>query len=469
MKVPVLYGITHDENGLPAIRVPRVTKVGIGQPAGVGAHVYIDAATQRWTIKANVPQPQGKPSWKFVECASREEAEKRYAEAVRTCVAPNYPSKLSYFTFTRPSADGTFEPDWDAIEAHGPQPTEIDIVFLDDEPFFAAFEWWKSSACNCRGNGRDAMRLVELAATPAEKALAEQARKEGKRYFPIANGCYNFGCKYARPTFEGDRERPPLCKPHGRLQFQLMHSLSLGGTAQFDTTSYRSVANLFSSLMIFATWTGKGDPAAGRVAGLPLKLVLHAHKTRQGGAYNVALEFRAESVNGLMKQLGVAAAEFQRERAQLNQATDMKALPAPDPGLPEVPETDEEFDAMAREGAILTAEFYEGDPEPAPAPKSVLQVASATNDKAAALSERVSAMRAKRGGVKRAVPRAEDDFGVDPDDAAPNPEEMAQSPADQPPSPPEPAGLHDTPPATKPNGSAFRQPLQHTTSKGGWE
>jgi hypothetical protein len=249
-----------------------------------------------------------------------------------------------------------------------------------------------------------------------------------------------------------------------------MHSLSLGGTAQFDTTSYRSVANLFSSLMIFATWTGKGDPAAGRVAGLPLKMVLHAHKTRQGGAYNVALEFRAESVTGLMKQLGAAAAEFQRERAQFNQVLDRKALPAPDPGLPEVPETDEQFEAMAREGAAITAEFYEPADDAPVQQQTSSRVESATNDKAAALSDRVSAIRAKRGGAAKPAPRAEDDLGVGPDDAAPIPgETVAQSPTEPPPPPPEPAGLFDAPPATKPNGAAFRQPAQRTTSKGGWE
>jgi hypothetical protein len=307
------------------------------------------------------------------------------------------------------------------------------------------------------------MRLVDLAATPAEKALAEQARKEGKRYFPIVNGCYNFGCKYARPTFEDGKEKAPLCKPHGRLQFQLMHALSLGGTAQFDTTSYRSVANLFSSLMIFATWTGKGDPQAGRVAGLPLKLVLHAHKTRQGGAYNVSLEFRAESVTGLMKQLGTAAAEFQRDRAQFERTIDMKALPAPDPGFPEVPETDEEFEAMGREGAAITAEFYESDESDGLVQQQTpsTRVESATNEKAAALADRVASLRAKRSGTKPTASRTEDEFGVGLDDVAPQAQEA--DPAATPPW--ESASLFDAPPAVKPNAALRRT----TTSKGGWE
>ncbi len=42
------------------------------------------------------------------------------------------PRKIGFFTFTRPAIqDGieVFEPDFEAIEAHGPTPTEIDIVF----------------------------------------------------------------------------------------------------------------------------------------------------------------------------------------------------------------------------------------------------------------------------------------------------------------------------------------------------
>lgn len=428
MKIPILYGLTHDSDGNAHVRVPRVTKVGIGLPRGVKAYVYIDPDTKRWVVRKLEARQGGKPGWTILECKSRGEAESAYRDALKTSPELNYPQKLSHFYFTRPNADGSMEPDWDAIEAHGPRPTELDIVFLDEEPFSAAFEWWTKSELQCRGNGRDAKRLVSLASTDAEKKAAELARKRHDRYFDIKDGCYNYGCPYARPTLGDGKERPPVCKPSGNLTFQLYHSLRIGGNAQFSTTSYRSVSNLFSCLMVFAAWTGKGNPHAGRVAGIPLKLVLRAHRTRMGGAYNVALEFRSETVAGLMRQLSEAAAEFRTEREALDQAIDVKQIAAPAAPLPEVPETEEEFAAMSRQAEAMAAEFYadededeSGDPRvEQPTRRATRQVASATHERTAGLMERIqTAGRGRSQRVAAAAPPDDDGLLVQASDAPP--------------------------------------------------
>jgi hypothetical protein len=79
------------------------------------------------------------------------------------------------------------EPDFGAIEAHGPTPTEIDVVFLDDNPFAGAYQMWSATELLCTGDGVTARRVFKLAANDAEKALAEQIREQSKgreKYFP---------------------------------------------------------------------------------------------------------------------------------------------------------------------------------------------------------------------------------------------------------------------------------------------
>jgi hypothetical protein len=170
-----LFGITHTPEGAPIIRERRVLKVGIGLPKGRGLNVWLHNDKKwyfRMAVKRNgrtefetcvnpyVPVPQGQqPQQSF----TRKEAERFYRENIKKAEMVSYPRKLGYFTFTRPvlQDDGTevFEPDFEAIEAHGPSPTEIDIVFLDDNPFDGAYQMWSTTELRCKGDGVIARRV----------------------------------------------------------------------------------------------------------------------------------------------------------------------------------------------------------------------------------------------------------------------------------------------------------------------
>lgn len=292
-----MYGVLHTPDGAPIVREPRTVKVGIGLAKGKDIHVYIDAQ-RKWCVRA------GKDTARFED---KLEAKKEYRAKKATAPERKYPQRLPYFTFSHVSTDGTFEPDFEAIEQHGPIPTEIDIVFVKDDSFDASYQMWTSTELKCEGDGITASRINTLASTKEEKALAQLSQGNGEKYFPIVNGCWTKGCQYAKPTTQNGKEASSLCKPHGRLVFQLLNNPRLGGTAYFDTTGFRSISQIFSCLQTFKSVTGKGVADAGFVAGIPLKMVLRPYKVvhngQSGTQYGVSLEFRAESALALKRSL----------------------------------------------------------------------------------------------------------------------------------------------------------------------
>ena len=349
-----LYGITHDvATGEPVIKVPRTCKVSIGTPKGKDIHAEFQAGHEKpWVLtvgKYDGGKRTGETASRYVNQA---EAKKGYRELVKTAPERQYPGKLDHFTFRRIGPDGLLEPDWPAIEAHGLRPRILDIIFTDDSPMDALYEMWGAGTLKCKGDGINAERVLEMAATPEEKKLAEQSKAAGLRRFPIVNGCKCRGCLYAIEK-EGTRGRiePPECKPHARLAFQLIHSINLGGKAEFDTTSYRSISQLFSSMseLLRVTAGGRGP---GFLAGIPLQLVLRPYSGKHNGqpykAYGVHLEFRAESFVGLRQKLLSYGSEF---RAGLE--APQKAIEAADDTL-----TPGEIEIDAEEAAALEAEFY---------------------------------------------------------------------------------------------------------------
>ena len=337
-----VYGLTHDVDGTPRVIEPKTTKVGIGLAKGKALHVYLDQAGKWVVYVAKEPR----------RFDTKAEAKKFYREAKVNAPERAYPQRLPYFTFNRVSPDGLFEPDWDVVESHGPLPTEIDIIFTRDEPFAASYQMWGSTERKCDGDGINAMRVLSLASTADEKALAAQAERNGEKYFPIVSGCYTRGCPYAKA--QGDK--PPVCRPHGRLLFQLLNAPRLGGTAYFDTTGWRSISQLFSCISTFKAVTGQGDAERGFVAGIPLKMVLRPYRTQHNGKattqYGVSLEFRAESAYDLKRQLVEHGVNFRlSDSAALG-----KLLPAPEP-QPLAPDDDDVPD----DAAAIVAEFQGGD------------------------------------------------------------------------------------------------------------
>jgi hypothetical protein len=311
----MLYGITHEIDGQPIIREPRILKVGIGCPKGPAIDVLIRDG--KWWVRTGFGQ--GKVT--AFPCENRAHAERRYAEMKPQAPVCPYPRKLDYFTFTRQIADGTFEPDYDAIEAHGEKPGTIDLIFFDDEPLEAAYQYWGASELKCKGDGINAQRVLAMAATDAERDAAELAKAGGHRYFPITGGCSLKGCPFAVESTDGrGRPAPPACKPHADLKFQLAKNLRLGGTAYFTTTGRRSISQLFSSLYRFRKVTGGGDPERGFLAGIPFQMVLKPFRTNHNGqagtAFGVSLEFRSSSVEDLLKNMAEQGMKFRSAMAR---------------------------------------------------------------------------------------------------------------------------------------------------------
>lgn len=299
-----LYGVTHDPvTGEPKVVEPRTTKLGIGLPKGKALHAYIDTEGL-WVIQVGF----GSAS-KRERVATQREAQKKYRELYKSAPDRKYPERIPYFTFSRLSPSGEMEPDWDVIADHGPMPTEIDIIFLVDEPFEAAYQMWTAAEKKCWGDGKVAMRVNSMASTPAEKKMAAEAQARGEKYFPLES-CWLAGCPYSKSS--GDR--PSACRPMGWLRFQLVKSPRLGGSATFSTSGYRSINQLFSTIEIFKRVTGRGDPERGYVAGIPLKMVLRPYRIQHNGKsatqYAVSLEFRAASALALKQNIARDGMQF---------------------------------------------------------------------------------------------------------------------------------------------------------------
>jgi hypothetical protein len=292
-----LFGVTHDPDGTPRVIEPKSVKVGIGLAKGPAIHAYIDLE-QKWVVISGHGQ-----NAKRERFADKAKAQARYRELKRDSQDRPYPERLPYFTFTHLAASGDMEPDWDVIESHGPVPTEIDVIFIQEEPFSAAYQLWTATERKCCGDGKLALRSISMANTPEEKALATEAARRNEKYFPISE-CWLAGCQYSKPM----NDRPAPCRAIGRLCFQLLKTPRLGATAVFNTAGYRSISQLFSSIEIFRRAT------RGFVAGIPLKMVLRPYRVTYNGRlvtqYAVSLEYRAESVVALKQAIVEEALKY---------------------------------------------------------------------------------------------------------------------------------------------------------------
>lgn len=339
-----LYGVTHDPTtGEPRVVEPRTTKVGIGLSKGKALHAYIDAEDQ-WVVMLGSGKDAVRKRFQ-----DKRSAQLYYRTSARSAPERKYPERLPYFTFSRLAANGDMEPDWDVIADHGPMPTEIDIIFLRDDPFTAAYQLWGASEKKCQGDGKVALRVLSMAKTPAENQAAAAAEKRGEKYFPV-DTCWLSGCPYSKPS----DTRPSPCRPMGHMVFQLIKSPRLGGSATFNTSGYKSISQLFSSIEIFKRATGSGNAESGFVAGIPLKLVLRPYRVLHAGKpatqYAVSLEFRAASALALKRDLIEEAVKFRLAGAEPLRQLEAGTMPLAAPEIPDLP------------AAAIAAEF---DIEPA--------------------------------------------------------------------------------------------------------
>jgi len=396
-----MYGITHDPHtGLSIDRTPRTLKVGIGELAGKDVHVAIRGSDGKWIVRV------GKNNTAF---DTMEQARLFYRKEKAGAPDRGFPTKLPYFTFSRVAPDGGLEPDFDAIMRHGPTPTELDVVFADDEPLTQAFEMWSAGGLNCKGDGVTALRSLSM--DPSKQNISF----DGKT-FPIVNGCAACGCEYRNPTMKGNKEYPAACKPHARLAFQLVNDIRLGGKAVFDTTSFRSINNLYSSILALKRFTGGGDPECGFIAGIPLRMILRpfktAHKTasgtmQSGKAYCVSLEFRAQGIEGIRKKILAYGSEFRAVMtAELPEAPPVRQIAA------SVPEGEEPEQTEVEQAAAFTAEFQPGEiPLDAEDDEGDIETSQATGSVEAA--QAVAARKLEEAGV---IPARRDDGPETPEE-----------------------------------------------------
>jgi hypothetical protein len=119
--------------------------------------------------------------------------------------------------------------------------------------------------------------------------------------------------------------------------------------------------------------SGSGDPERGFVAGIPLKMVLRTHKVqtpegKPSTAYNVALEFRAESAGLLRQKLIQSGLEYAKSQEPPKQIAAPVAASEVADSLPveTVRGHEDEEDYTDVSAAAVNAEFYaDGDDDEA--------------------------------------------------------------------------------------------------------
>lgn len=415
MRIPIVYGVTHDAAGELTVRLPRSVKVGIGLPKGARAHVCLvekDGASQ-WIGKRLEASDKGKPRWRDYKFENRKDAERRWPEFERGGIESSAPEKLSYFTFNVMGKDGTLHPAWDLIELHGPQPTSISICFTDNSPLEQAYRWWAQTKKVCEGDGKHAMRHVDHP-DPGQEDDAARAKKAGQTYFPIINGCALGGCCHRQEVeYEGRdgkaRTRRGDCAIHTRLRFQLSRALRLGSAAMLDSTGITTAVYLSASLIEVAKWTGGGEPEAGPVAGFELNLrVIPVPNKKYGSTtFSAYVELADETLLALKRRLVQQAAEF--DSLVVNGVTEPRRLTAAPRMLApavEVETDDEDGFTEEQDAAFMSAQFGDGDDSAEPeTPAS--RIESATTEKAAAIADRIEEQKRKQA-ERETPPRDEE-------------------------------------------------------------
>jgi hypothetical protein len=225
-----ILGLTHDESGAALEQLPVTIKVAIGEG----------------------PEP-GKEN--------------------------SHPRRLDHFVFKRKTLRGQ-DVVWvsaqDIALAHGEKPTELGIIFLNDDPrevFRTEYALWVPSGCKCHGE------LVQIANRDGPRYEMRATRRTQKHPEGEAwPGSYKYigGPKKGQPVEACGDGCPDLergdCRPSGDLYFILEKFPTFGAICRLHTSSYRSIRNLSNGLMQIRRLNG------GRLTGI--KAILKASPER---------------------------------------------------------------------------------------------------------------------------------------------------------------------------------------------
>ena len=255
-----ILGLTHDENGVALEKLPVTIKVAIGEG----------------------PEPGNQNG---------------------------HPRRLDHFVFKRKMLRGqdvVWDPAPDIAQVHGEKPTELRIIFLNDEPrevLRTEYAWWTPAGRKCHGE------LVQIAngdgAKYEMKAIRRtQSHPQGEPW----PGDYKYigGPKKGQPLALCGDGCPDLargdCRPSGDLYFILEKYPRLGAVCRLHTSSYRSVRNLSNGLMQVRRFNG------GRLAGIRAVLKATPEKiwyydksgVRHSSVVHIlSLEIDGEDIRGL--------------------------------------------------------------------------------------------------------------------------------------------------------------------------
>lgn len=203
-----ILGLTHDENGTALEKLPVTIKVAIGE----------------------APEPGSENG---------------------------HPRRLDHFIFKRKTLRGrdvVWVPAPEIVQAHGEKPTELGIIFLNDDPrevFRTEYALWTPGGCKCRGelvqltNGKNGIQFEMQATRKTQKHPEGEAWPGSYKYLDGPNkGQRVESCGEGCP----DLERRD-CRPSGDLYFILEKFPMFGSICRLHTSSYRSVRNLSNGLM----------------------------------------------------------------------------------------------------------------------------------------------------------------------------------------------------------------------------
>src|SRR6266849_109146 len=225
-----ILGLTHDKNGTALEKLPVTMKVAIGEG----------------------PEPGSENG---------------------------HPRRLDHFVFKRKTLRGqdvVWVPAPEIVQAHGEKPTELGIIFLNDDPrevFRTEYALWTPGGCKCRG---ELVQITNGGGPRFEMQATRRTQKHPEGEPWPGNYKYVDGPNKGQPVEPCGDGCPDLeqgdCRPSGDLYFILEKFPMFGAISRLHTSSYRSVRNLSNGLMQIRRLNG------GRLTGI--KAILKATPER---------------------------------------------------------------------------------------------------------------------------------------------------------------------------------------------